>query len=266
VRRRPVAAALVLLAAAGGCGGESGGDRLRDYVEDANRVQASSAAAFKRAQATYAEFARGRLSVDDAAARLAAAEAAIRSARVRVARLRPPAEARELRRRLLAVYDLNIGLAGETTRLASYSPARAAALRPLRRANARLSSELEAAAGDGGRRRALARYAGALARVVAALGELDPPPLLAESHRAEIERIGSARSLAVRLGRTIGAGDARRTARTLLRFRAARSASSGSEAALGPEVLRAYDRRLAAVTKAQQDLRREEERVREELT
>src|SRR4051812_18188263 len=82
-----------------------------------------------------------------------------RPARAPLAGPPPPPEARELHRRLLAVFALNPERADEPARLAASPPAATAALRPLGRANRRLSSGLRAAAGKDAQRQALARYA-----------------------------------------------------------------------------------------------------------
>jgi hypothetical protein len=260
-----VALAASLVAVAAGCGGQSAHDRVQGYVRDANAVEQASAPAFRRAQATYVAFARGALPASGAAAQLAGAEDTIRAARGRLARLDPPPEARELHRRLLAVYDMNISLADETTRLAAYSPAAAAALGPLAQANKRLSRELRVAAGKPAQQQALARYAAALGGVLASLRRLRPPALLAAAHRTQVARLDSARSLALRLARAIGSGDARRTASLLVRFRSVGARSSAGSVSLSPAALRAYGRRYQAIATAETSLRREEARLRAKL-
>jgi hypothetical protein len=210
----------------------------------------------------YAAYSAGRLAPGRAVRDLAGAEASIRSARGQVVRLHPPADAQELHRRLVHLYDLDIGLAGETTELARYTPAAARALRPLAAANRRLSSALRASAGKAEQQRALRSYAGAVGIAVAGLRRLQPPPVLASSHRAEIAQLRAARSLALKLQQAIGAGDAQRVAALLVRFRSLGGTSSGG---LGARALRAYERRYRAIGTAQTAVTQEELRLQKKL-
>ncbi|MEA2429162.1 MAG: hypothetical protein QOF37_2790, partial [Thermoleophilaceae bacterium] len=155
-------------------------------------------------------------------------------------------------------------LAGETTALARYTPAAAGAVRPLAAAGKRLSAGLRASAGKVAQQQALRAYAASLARASAALGRLQPPPILAPTHEAELARLSSVSRLALRLGHAIGAGDAQQVAALLLRFRQAGLASTGS-AALADRALRAYDRRYRSISAAATDLRREELRLQAKL-
>jgi hypothetical protein len=235
---------------------------VESYLKQANAIEVRSAPAFKRANAVYAAYSAGRLTPGRAARELAGAEASIRSARGQVARLDPPADARELHRRLLHLYDLDIGLAGETTALARYTPAAAKALRPLAAANKRLTGALRASAGKAEQQRALRSYAGVVETTAGDLRRLHPPPVLASSNRAEIAQLSAARSLALKLEQAIGAGDAQRVATLLLRFRRLGGTSSSGLAA---GALRAYDRRYRAIGAAQTAVRQEELRLQKKL-
>ena len=124
---RAACACAVMALLAGGCGGESDRDRMQSYLKDANGIQRRAAPAFRRSNDVYQRFATNKIKPAQAARRLARAERAIRATRLRLARLHPPRQAAALHTKLLHVYDLNVGLAHETTALARYLPAAAAA-------------------------------------------------------------------------------------------------------------------------------------------
>jgi hypothetical protein len=264
-RRAPAAAAaLAGLALVAGCGGGSSRDDVQGYLKKANAIQAAATPSFKAANKAYAAVARGTL--PDAAERrqVAAAETAIRSTRAKLAALHPPSQAGELQRRLLHVYDLNADLAHETTQLADYVPAAAAAIRPLARAQERLNTQLKAGSGAAGQARALTRYAAALGGVAGRLRALHPPPLLALSRDGQVKRLAKVRSLALQLRDAASGSDSQRVARLLLRFR--RAGQSGSAAGGIPaRSLRDYANRLRMITRAETDVRREQQRLEKTL-
>src|SRR5919198_1147137 len=124
MRRGVVFASVLALAGAfAGCG-SSARDRVNDYIKAANAIQERAAPEFARANAAYTRFSADKLA-KRAPADLERAEAAIRDTREQLARLHPPSEARRLHRLLLHLFDLNIGLAHETTLMGEYLPAAA---------------------------------------------------------------------------------------------------------------------------------------------
>ena len=190
---RRLAATCVVLAAAlavAGCS-ESERDQLTSYLEESNDAQRRSAPAFKRADEAYVRFSQGKLPPRRATRPLEAAERSIRSTRAELARIGPPDFAETLKRRLLRIYDRNAALAGETTALARYVPAAAAAQRPLAPVTRRLRSGLRSADGAPGQARVLDRYARALLRVTRRYGRLDPPPLLRAEQHARLRELGA---------------------------------------------------------------------------
>lgn len=99
-----------------GCGGGSDErDQVSRFVKDANAIQERSAPSFDRANRTYASFSKGQLSTAQAQTQLAAAEQAMRHTRDDIAALDPPSQAKELQRRLVALYDADAELAHEST-------------------------------------------------------------------------------------------------------------------------------------------------------
>jgi hypothetical protein len=259
-----VGCALAVCAILPGCGGESDRDRVQSYLKEANGIQRRATPAFKRSNDVYRRFATNKIRPSQAARKLAGAERAIRRTRTRLARLDPPRPAAQLHRKLLRVYDLNVNLADETTQLARYLPAAAAALRPVQRINRRLGRELKAAGDPTAQGRALGHYADALRTPVRRLRRLHPPPVLVASDRARVRRLAATRSLASRLRDAIEARDSRRVARLLLRFRRV-TRGGGGEAPFSGSSLRAYNRRYFAIAHAAGAVQKERVRLERSL-
>jgi hypothetical protein len=249
--------ALLALAALAGCGG--GDDpraRVDVYVRSANTVEHRFAPEFKRANDAYAAYARGELRPRRAESDLTRAAVAIQDARSGIAALRPPAEARRLHDLLLRYLDMNLTFARETTRLATYSPGAGRALAPLDRANRDLSRRL-AGEGDPDRQAAaLQAFTRALEGMLRELRALEAPAVLGPTHRDQVRRLASTRSLAERLRRALIAQDAQEVARLLERFRA-NAAERGAGHRLAALGIRRYNRRYQALIEAYQDVQRE---------
>lgn len=259
-----VAAALTLTLAA--CGGEDATFKsVEQYINRANAVQAAAGPSLARANRDYAAFSRNGLAAADAPGRLAVAERAIRSTRTQLAQLRPPAAARTLHRRLLRMYDLEAGLARETTALGRYLPAARRSLGPLSRINARLQRALRESQSPTAQAQALSAFARGLHHLGASLRELSPPPLVRPTHRAQVAKIARTERLATELRTAVGAGASRRVALILERFRRLNAGSSQSRE-LQAHAIRAYQGRYRALQHAAAELQRERNRLERKLT
>ncbi|MEX2196159.1 MAG: hypothetical protein WD844_12815 [Thermoleophilaceae bacterium] len=255
------ATACMLLAS--GCS-DSREDEIEGYVERANAIQEGATPELGRANEAYARFADGELPSERAPVDLAAAESSIRATRAELAEIEPPSDARTLHVHLLRFFDLSIELSHETTRLARYLPAAEAALQELAPASRRLARDLRSASGPAGQERGLARYRRPLERALSRLRRLEPPPVLVASHRAQVRRLRSLRSLAIRLGRAIRERDAREVARLLLRFRR-RQGEAGQAPGLDARSRRAYQERHRTTEREAVAVRREQARIQHEL-
>jgi hypothetical protein len=262
-RDRPGAGALVALACAAiltGCGGSSDRDALRAYIEKANTIQRQGTPGVQAANRAYADFSRGKLAGAAAVAALTAAADDLRTVRNRLAGLGAPAAARTLRRRLLGLFDADVGLAGEALALATYVPAARAALAPLPAAGLQLRDALAGATTPPQQQLALRGYGRALGRLEARVRRLQPPPVLVASYRSQLLRLATARGLTVRIRAAIGARDAALVARLLLRFRAVNN-SPGASVGVQRAAVQAYRRRVSAVGAAAAAAQREEARL-----
>jgi hypothetical protein len=264
---RRLAMAITILAAgtaAPACGGDGGERAAVDaYVRDANAIQRALQPQYRRANASYVAFSRGKAPAGRSAADLARARDAIGSARARLARLRPPAAARQLHAGLLRLMDLNAGLAGETAQLAVYQQRAPRLLRPLARADRRLRSALRGATTAAGQAAALEGFARGLDRVATGLARLEAPPIMRPAHQQQIRRLRTTRSLAERLRGALLAQDPPAVARLLARFRSASSTPQSS--AVGASAIRQYNRRFRRLNAAFQAVSREEIRLNRSL-
>jgi hypothetical protein len=245
---------------AAGCGGQSSRDRVRSYIEHANAIETRSAPALQKANVAYAEFSQGKLSGRDAVRALQDAEGTLRDTRRRLGALAPPSQARRLHAALLSAVGASIGLAGESTALARYTPGARSVAQGLKSAASDLRSRLRDAKQPEAQAAALGVYRTRLAAVRSRLSALTPPPILAASHRAQLARLADVRELAGRLSTAIRRRDSRRLAKLLIRFRRA-GASGPSAAALSRRALRAYQRRSVAAARAGAAVRREQRRL-----
>ena len=268
-RLAALALALVATGALGACGGDDPREQVERYILDANAVQKRAEPAFKRANEAYVAFsqrgAKDAVAQPEGAAtgepeEIAAAEQAIRRTRAQIARLRPPADAVALHRMLVRVFDVNADMAHETTLLARYLPAAEAAVAPLDAISARLRRRLASAPDPGHQTRALRAYFLSLDLLIARLGRLAVPPVLAPTHRAQTARLTSARLLAKRLRAAIADQDAKRVASLLKQFRRL-NARRDRERRLTNRAIRSYLKRYRAITRVVQDAQRERLRL-----
>ena len=261
------AAALLALILLAGCGGGSDKrEQVESYLQDANAVQKRAAPQLDRANRAYIRFAQQKLTGTDAAEKLAGAEQAIRSTRGELAKLTPPADARTLHRRLLHLYDLDAGMAAETTALAAYLPAAQRSLAPLKRVNKGLSSGLRGTKDPQRQSSELRQFAIGLARITRSLRRLSPPPLLEPTHKLQIARLDRTYALSLRLRSAIEDRDAKQVARVLVRFRKLNERAAPAQGGFRESALRAYDRRYDELRHAAADVERERARLERELS
>jgi hypothetical protein len=244
---------------AAGCGGDSEQDRVKSYLNRANDVQKRAQPAFTRADRAYANFATGKLTADVAPEQLAAAERSIRTTRDQLAAIRPPGKAAPLHARLLRYYDLNIGLAHETTGLAAYPVRSQGALTDLPVAQKRLQGSLGKAKRASVQARAFGDYVDSLRGVIGKLRAIDAPPLLVAAHREQVRRLSAARSLAAGLRAAVLRKDAPAVARLLLRVRKLGTLQAVTR--LPRSALRGYEDRVKAVIAAEGAVRQEQARL-----
>jgi hypothetical protein len=259
---RTTVLAVLALPLVAGCGSDER-DNVERYIERANAVQQRFAPQFQQANEAYARFAQGELSARRADSELSAAEHALRDAGQQLARVEAPPRATELHRQLLRVVRLNAEFAAESTALARYLPAARKALRRVGQIGKTLRARLRAAKTPAAQAHALHRYASAIERQYGVLYELEPPPILVATHRAQLGRLDASSRLARQLSDASQARDSRRVARLLLEFRAVSRQSDPGR--LRRRAVREYNARYGAISEAAAAMRREQGRVEQRL-
>ena len=136
-------------------------------------------------------------------ARLEAAEQTLRGLRSRFAAIPAPAEARQLRRRLLTLVDLQVGLAEEVSGMARYIPLQAAENRKLADATAALRERLGEAGTGSEQQAAFDDYRTTVSRSADRLEGASAPAVLAPTRSGEIERRRRLARLARQLGEAL---------------------------------------------------------------
>jgi hypothetical protein len=259
-----MALALCVAGALVGCGDNHDRDAVRAYIQKANAIQDQGTAGAAGANAAYARLSQGKAAGPVAASALQQTVADLRATRVRLAGLPAPAQAGALRRRLLTVFDRNIGLAQEAAQLATYVPAARRAMAGLSRAGARLRRGLASAAMPSAQTQVLGVYARTLSGLENTMRRLDPPPVLLDSHRSQLLRLDTARALAARLRAAIARRDGQTVAALLLRFRSVYQ-TTGLSGAVQRAAVGSYRRRVVAVNMAVAAIRREQQRLEQSL-
>jgi hypothetical protein len=264
--RRLALVAAALCAAAiglGACGGDGRRDAVESYIQRANSVQREFAADFKLANEAYVAYSKNKIQGDEAIRRLDRARERIGTAGDRLARLKPPADARALHSKLLRVYDMNGEFASETSLLAGYLTGAAAALKPLGPANRRLREGL-GRRGAEAQSAALRRFVRDVGGALEALQSIEAPRVLLPTHRDQVTRLTQTRDLSSRLRAALEDADAQLVAKLIERFRSIGSEDDGGTR-LARQALRQYDRRYKQLNDAYADVQREQTRLQEEL-
>ena len=262
-RRGLVAAGVALAALAlAGCGEDSRREQVEGFLREVNAVQEKAAPDFARANRSYARFARGELPAAGAERELARAERAMRDTRDRIDALDAPADARELQRRLVLLFDADAALASESRLLAAFAPGAQKAVEPLPRLAQRLSRRLSRATTPRAQQSALRDYADGVGGAIRRLQRLHPPPILVERHHEQVEHLRRVRGLSAQLVRALSAQDEQRVARLLLRFRRLASRRAG---VVDPRSLDEYMRRYRGIQRRMQSVERERSRLEREL-
>jgi hypothetical protein len=183
--------------------------------------------------------------------------------RASIERVDAPPEAEGLRSRLLVFLRQQESLANELVEVALYLPKLGAVEQPLGAAGARLRRGLVDAPLE---RQAVAvrRYARDLRTIASSLEQLDPPPLLAPSHRAYVTQLRSYASSSEALQRGIAANDQAAVDAAVRRMQEAAAAPPGTFRAQRAAI-KAYNARVRKVSTLAVALERERRRLEAEL-
>ncbi len=265
---RALAAVAVLVALlAAGCGSDDRNSGRRaavdDYLRQVNLVQKDASPALATANNAFNTFWSDE-SPRKRDADLRAAIAAIRSVRARVVALQPPADARELHRRLVRLLGLDVAFAVEVRRLGAFLPGTKQPLAELDRANRALQRDLGSAKSARSQAVVLDGYTSTVDHSVLRLQRLGPPRLLAGWHEANLARMRAIATSGRTLARTLRGRDPRSAQLAGWEFRKAVAATASS-----PQLLRsaliAYNARVKLIRVAVGAVNRERNRLQRSL-
>lgn len=199
---------------------------VSEYIRDVNDVQRSFALQFGSIDQAYEQFRFAPADVAEQLPRLRRGAGTLTTLRARVERIEAPAEAAELKRRLIAYFRQQELLAHELVAVTEYLRSLQKAELSVTSANATLRKELIGTDAADEQAAAVTEYASRLEALARGLDDVKPPRLLAPSQDAYVQQLESYASAARRLQQAVNAGDRTATDAALRRLRASSSASA----------------------------------------
>lgn len=260
--RRTLGLVLLSVLLVSGCG-SSAKDKRRDAVNEyLNRVadiQTRFVPSFNVANEAYRDFARGKGGKKQLA-KLRGAEVAIIGARDSLQQLDPPPDARKLHEKLVQLYDLDAALGLEAITLQQFLPDVRRVLRDLARVNNSYRTSLANTTTAGEQAAALDNYSNAVARVVSEFRTMSPPPALTPWRSAQMTRLQQIVDTGHQLATALRVGDRSAAAGLIKRFRFLLSHQPNVSQAQH-DAVKAYDNRLAGITRLQGKIQQEHQRL-----
>ncbi len=243
----------VLLAAAVAVGIRSFGDdtespdrlAVRQYIVEVNTTQQTFVLQLDQVSTAYRTLRLGSSAPAAQERKVERAEATLVRLRSRIAALPTPPAAARLRARLLALADLQVGLAREVTAMAHYVPVQAAEGKRLVASTRRLRAALDAAGSGAAQAEAFTTYGQEVAAAARRLGRADAPPVLEPGHREQVARLQRLASLARKIAAAFRAGTTAEVNRLFTQF-ARVTADTGTTPAARRAVI-AFNAQLAAI-------------------
>jgi hypothetical protein len=257
--------AIVVLA--GGCGGnDDRRDAVADYIDDANAIQRELRVPIAGAARVYADFSSGDADLVEVQPRLARSRRLFRRLERRLERLHPPPDARRLHSLLLGLVGAQAEIARDIERVAGFVPRFEQHRNPLRSAERRLRAALAANRRADSDAAALDRYGRDVGAVLRGLAALQPPPVVAAAHQAQVDTLTKVRRGAAALAKAIRDGNVE-----LLptRFQQLAAAARGSQSLAAQRshiaAVKLYNRRVSALTGLERAVNRERSRLQRTL-
>lgn len=246
------AAAVVLAVAAAvalvGCGSAKDARRrdVNHYVDEVNRIEMQEAPAWQRAQVAFQGIGQGRLTAKKLRA-VAAAPAAVRKLRHRIAALDPPPAAAALHRSMLKLLDAEVQFADEVARFGRYTVAVGKLEAELGTGTRALSQGLAHARHPVAQEHVLDTYAAQLAGLDQRIAALHPPLALAPWDREQRARLRALRAGALEVSAALRRSDRVAAGHGLTQLRRAMTRPAVTVADRAAIV--AYDARLTRLQK-----------------
>jgi hypothetical protein len=177
----------------------------------------------------------------------------------------PPEDARKLHAELLQLYDLNASLGLEVITLQQFLPGVQNVLGNLADVNKSYRQNLSSSKTATAQANAIDGYSTAVRRVVDRFGRLAPPPALRPWQRAQMLRLQQIVDTGHTLATALPARDRNGTAALIKRFRFLLSHQPNVSQAQHNAV-KAYDNRLVGISKLQQTIAQEHQRLQNLLS
>jgi hypothetical protein len=259
-----LALAVLLLAGCGDSGRRH--DAVSAYFDRVNVLQSAMAKPLVEVSKANRDFAKGSGDPAKVRARLARSEHTLTTLRRRLARVEPPADAAQLQKLLLQLFDRERALAHETLQLADFIPAFSAALTPVAPAGRRLKAELGGKGSADEKAAALERYGAAVSSVLRRLTPLDPPPSSRPVWAAQVRTLRQVREAVTALAAALRAKKTADIGPLLHRFDVA-AVGNQSVAAQKAQIaaVKAYNGRVRALDTLATEIARERLRLQKQF-
>ena len=233
------------------------------YIVEVNTTQQALILQLERVSTAYRKL---QLTPDRAPGQLEQVEEAeqtLRELRARLAALVAPAEARNLRSRVLRLVDIQVALAHEVAGMVRYLPVQSREARNVANATERLRDGLSASDTVAAQRQVFAAFEDALRPSVRRLEAASAPDVLEPSRRDEIQRLSRLLAVSKDLRAALERQQAEQIDNLFARF-AQTSASVGTTKAERQAVI-AFNKRLKEISKQRTAIAAERTRLDLEL-
>jgi len=258
---------------------------VASYIKSVDVVQQQMQAQLTKTVAAYRSFSKSGTPATTLTPQLAQAEVTLRLLQRRLVALPAPVPAKHLRTLLLRLTGLEVTIAHEVSRLASFTPRYSALLRQARAASVVLSRALRAvkppvahqirgtrkqvqkaqaafaaaaSAAAAQQAEAVAAYDAKIAVVAHRLRSLDPPLVMTPAYRTQLKTLDASRTAGSALARELRKKDRSQVAVFGRRFTiAARTAGSVSAQKAQIAAITAYNHRVRKIGTLQGDIQQE---------
>lgn len=266
VLRRSIVLVLAAALLAAGCGGSSRREDVASYVESVNAIALSLRQPLTELAQANREFSIATPALIHVRPRLVKSEEAIRKLDGRLKELHPPPDARRLHTLLLRLVASEAALTHELWQTSVYLPKLQVVVKQLTPASRRLRKELADAKNGDAQAQALDAYGAELEELSTAIRALEPPPLLAAVHGAQLRTLARVEKAAGGLATALRRKDAGAIARYSHEFQQA-SLSGDSISAQRARIagVEGYNARVKALRKLAAQVQRERDRLQLKL-
>ena len=216
---------------------------VTNYIERVNAAGRTFAQSYRGVSNAYRSFTLAPQHSAQQLPRLREAARRLTQLRIELERIPAPPAAQRLRSRLIAFYRQQEAVGRELVGIAAYVPRLLAAERRLGPASTRMRAALAAARTPEQQATALRAYGVALAGAVRSVQAIEPPPLFAASHSAQIGHLERSTRAVVKLQHALLSHSRARVQAAVVGLQSVNGATSGASRA----AVAAYNRHVARI-------------------